>query len=110
MSGKATARLIFSKSESALRTVASAIGAKLFSFERWARIKFFVPCDARNFENSAHVYLLVDSSKYGRSSLLTYAGITDMEKIIVDDEADKAFVELCKQNNVELQLVKVEME
>jgi hypothetical protein len=28
----------------------------------------------------------------------------------VDDEADKAFVELCKQNNVELQLVKVEME
>ena len=61
-------------------------------------------------ENSAHVYLLVDSSKYGRSSLLTYAGITDMEKVIADDDADKAFVELCRQNNVELQLVKVEME
>ena len=59
-------------------------------------------------ENSNHVYLLVDSSKFGRSSLLTYAHISDMEKVIVDEEVDKAFVELCSQHNVDLQMVKVE--
>lgn len=61
-------------------------------------------------ENSLHAYLLVDSSKYGKSSLLTYASITDMEKVIVDEEADKALIELCTQNNVEVQLVKVTAE
>jgi len=59
-------------------------------------------------ENSNYAYLLVDSSKCGKSSLLTYASITDMAQIIVDDEVEKEFIDLCAQNNVELQLVKVE--
>jgi len=59
-------------------------------------------------ENSSHVYLLIDSSKFGKSSLLTYANITDMEKIIADSEIDRALVELCAQNNVELTLVDTE--
>ncbi len=61
-------------------------------------------------DNSLHAYLLVDSSKYGKSSLLTYGSITDMEKVIVDDGADKALLELCAQNNVSVELVKVNME
>ena len=59
-------------------------------------------------ENSAHAYLLIDSSKCGRSSLLTFANITNMEKIIADTDVDRSFVELCAQNSVELQLVKPE--
>lgn len=59
-------------------------------------------------ENSGHVYLLIDSSKFGKSSLLTYASIADMEKVIADEDADKLLVELCAQNNVELQLVRTE--
>jgi len=58
--------------------------------------------------NSNHVYLLVDSSKYGKSSLLTYANISDMEKIIADEEVDKSLIELCAQHDIEIQLVKVE--
>lgn len=59
-------------------------------------------------ENSAHVYLMLDSSKYGKTSLLTFASIHDMERIVADTETDKAFVELCAQNNVALTLAKAE--
>lgn len=61
-------------------------------------------------ENSAHTYLLVDSSKFGKSSLLTYANISQMERVIADTEVDEAFVALCKQSGVALQVVEVETE
>ncbi len=59
-------------------------------------------------DNSSHVYLLVDSSKYAKSSLLTFAHISNMEKVIVDEEVDKTMLELCVQNGVDVQIVKVE--
>lgn len=55
-------------------------------------------------KNSEKSYLLIDSSKFGRTSLMTYANIAQMERIITDEEADKDFVELCRQSNVGITL------
>lgn len=58
--------------------------------------------------NSEHKYLLLDSSKYGKSALLTYAHIADMERVIVDTETEEGLKELCDKYNVVLDVVKVE--
>ncbi len=49
---------------------------------------------------SEHKYLLLDSSKFGKSALLTFAGISDMERVIVDAAMNPALLELCARNNV----------
>lgn len=59
-------------------------------------------------EHSECKYLLLDSSKYGRSALLTYAGISEMERVIVDEGIPEAFVELCRHNNVEVDSIVIE--
>ncbi len=59
--------------------------------------------------NSQHKYLLMDSGKYGRSALLTYAHIGDMEKVITDEYLNSGLKELCEKNNVELIKVKLEV-
>lgn len=59
-------------------------------------------------ENSSHAYLMLDSSKYGRTSLLTFAFLGDMERVIIDAGADQAFVGLCERNNVALKLAAAE--
>lgn len=59
-------------------------------------------------QHSVHKYLLLDSSKFNKSALLTYAHISDMEKVIADDEMSPALNELCERYNVELQRVKIE--
>lgn len=59
-------------------------------------------------KNSDHKYLLLDSSKFGKSALLTYAHIADMEKIIADQEMNQELKELCNRYGVEYQKVTVE--
>jgi len=59
-------------------------------------------------KNSMYKYLLLDSSKYGKSALLNYAHITDMERVIVDEEMSSALLQLCKRNNVTVEVVKIE--
>lgn len=59
-------------------------------------------------QNSEHKYLLLDSSKYGKSALLTYAHISDMEKVIADREMDLGLEELCSKHNVALKTVDIE--
>lgn len=54
--------------------------------------------------NSKEVYLLIDSTKYGHSALLTYANITDMNKVIVDKNVEQGLLDLCEQNNVEIKI------
>ncbi len=61
-------------------------------------------------ENSDNVYLLIDSSKFGKSAMLTYANISDMSKVIVDDHADEGLLSLCEKKNVEVVLAKNETE
>lgn len=53
-------------------------------------------------KNSEKAYLLVDSSKYGRTSLMTFANLSQMERIITDEGAGPEFIELCRQHNVEI--------
>lgn len=52
--------------------------------------------------NSKEVYLLVDSTKYGKSAMLTYATIEEMNKVIVDNNVEAGLLELCDKNNVEV--------
>jgi len=59
-------------------------------------------------QNSEHKYLLLDSSKYGKSALLTYAHIADMEQIITDKEMNPGLKELCKKYNVICKTVRME--
>lgn len=58
--------------------------------------------------NSEHKYLLLDSSKYGKSALLTYAHIADMDKVIADKEMNPGLKELCAKYNVALEKVNIE--
>lgn len=58
--------------------------------------------------SSKAVYLMIDSTKYGNSALLTYANISEMSKVIVDDAADPELLKLCEINNVETLLAKPE--
>ena len=57
--------------------------------------------------NSREVYLLIDSTKYGKSALLTYANIAEMSKVIVDNKVDAALLELCEKNKVEVMLAQM---
>ncbi len=59
-------------------------------------------------QNSEHKYLLLDSSKYGKSALMTYAHIADMDKVIADENINSALQELCKKYNVKLEKIKIE--
>ncbi len=61
-------------------------------------------------ENSNEVYLLIDSSKFGKSAMLTYANITEMSKVIVDDPAGEDLLSLCEKKNVEVVLAKDDMD
>ena len=58
--------------------------------------------------NSLHKFLLMDSGKYGKSALLTYAHIEDMERVITDEKIGAGLQELCKRNNVALDVVPIE--
>lgn len=58
--------------------------------------------------NSEHKYLLLDSSKFGKSALLTYAHISNMERVVVDGEMNPGLKELCDKHNVVLETVNLE--
>ena len=58
--------------------------------------------------NSEKKYLLLDSSKYGKSALLTYAHLGDMDRVIADTEMSPELEVLCERYNVKLEKVKAE--
>jgi len=59
-------------------------------------------------KNSEHKYLLMDSSKYGKSALLTFSHISDMELVITDAKADSGLLELCDKYNLTVNKVTVQ--
>lgn len=61
-------------------------------------------------ENSKEVYLMIDSTKYAKSALLTYASIDDMNMLIVDSDAEQGLLDLCRQHNVQVKVTKIEDE
>jgi len=60
--------------------------------------------------NSQEVYLVIDSSKYGKSGMMTYADISEMSKVIIDKNADSELLELCESHGVETILAQSEEE
>ena len=55
--------------------------------------------------HSQKPYLLVDATKYGKTALLAYGTLEQMQAIITDREISPEFVELCRQKNVPLEQV-----
>lgn len=51
---------------------------------------------------SQEVCLLVDASKFGKSAMLTYAALSEIDRVIVDDQADAGLIALCERNQVEV--------
>lgn len=51
-------------------------------------------------KSGREVILLIDSSKYGKSAMLNYANITELDMIVVNRNVDSGLNELCKKNNV----------
>lgn len=49
-----------------------------------------------------NLYVLADSSKFEKSTLLTYAPLTDADKIITDSHPSQDFVSFCDENDIEL--------
>jgi len=47
-------------------------------------------------------YLLVDSSKFDVTSLITYCKLTDIDKIITDKKPDKKYIDYCNENSIDL--------
>jgi DeoR family myo-inositol catabolism operon transcriptional repressor len=46
--------------------------------------------------------LLVDSSKFGVSSLITFCKLTDIDKIITDKRPDEKYIEYCREHSIDL--------
>ena len=49
----------------------------------------------------------MDSSKYGKSALLTYAHVSEMEKLVVAGDVLPELKELCLRNSVEVEKVSI---
>lgn len=52
--------------------------------------------------HSREVFLLVDSSKYGESSLFSYGNALDLSCVLTDARIPVAFADLCRAGKVEL--------
>jgi len=52
--------------------------------------------------NSKEVYLMIDSDKYGKSALLTYATVLEFDMVVTDHAADPELIELCNKNEVKI--------
>ena len=50
-------------------------------------------------------YLLVDSTKYGRTALLAYGTLEQMQAVITDHGMPQEFIALCRQKKVTVEQV-----
>lgn len=57
-------------------------------------------------EKSDEVFLLVDSSKFGVSSLMTYCQLTEIDNLITDDFPPHEYIEFFRQNDIQLIVAK----
>ncbi len=56
-------------------------------------------------ENSNYKYLMIDSTKFGKSALLTFATVNDMSRIVIDKIPD-GMEELQKRSSVDIRVAK----
>ncbi|MCJ2146347.1 DeoR/GlpR family DNA-binding transcription regulator [Bacillus paralicheniformis] len=57
-------------------------------------------------EKAKQVYLLADHSKFGKSTLLTYAPFDRLHAIVTSQALDEEYHEYCKDRNIEIHLAK----
>ena len=50
-------------------------------------------------------FLLADSSKFGKTTLMTYGGLDEMEIVISDEQLDDKYIIMCKKMNTDLKMV-----
>ena len=55
---------------------------------------------------AGELYLLADSSKFGKSTLLTYAELKDVKNIITNESLSTEFVSYCSVNSINIQYAK----
>ncbi len=55
--------------------------------------------------NSGEIYVLADSEKFGKSSLMTYAGLNDVSLIITDDGISSEEVEVYRAGGAHIEVV-----
>lgn len=55
-------------------------------------------------KNSAHAYLLVDSSKFGKTALMKYANLSQMEQVITDKGIRREHLEMCRETGVKIMM------
>ena len=53
-------------------------------------------------EKSLSTYLLVDSSKFDHSSLVTYGKLEDIDYLITDKNPPKKYANFCYSNDISL--------
>ncbi len=58
-------------------------------------------------ENSREAYLMIDSTKFGRSGMLTYSDLSEMDRIIVDENVNPGLLSLLEKKNVEAVIAKL---
>ncbi len=51
------------------------------------------------------VYILLDASKFGRQSFLTFATLAEVYRIITDDKAPAEYIQACQEAGVQLSVV-----
>ncbi len=56
-------------------------------------------------QQSLHSYLLVDSSKFGRESLMAYGSLSQMETVITDGGCPLSAQRYCRERGIPLELV-----
>lgn len=53
-------------------------------------------------QKNAETFLLVDSSKFGKASLMTYCQLADLNAIITEKEPDEEYVNYFEKHNIKL--------
>jgi DeoR family myo-inositol catabolism operon transcriptional repressor len=53
-------------------------------------------------EKGLQVFLLVDSSKFDSSSLITYGQLKDIDYLITDTSPSKKYIDFCEENSIDL--------
>ena len=53
-------------------------------------------------QKNAETYLLVDSTKFGKASLMTYCQLSDLDSLITEKEPDKEYTDYFEKHNVRL--------
>jgi DeoR family myo-inositol catabolism operon transcriptional repressor len=60
------------------------------------------PVKQSAIERADQKFLLVDSSKFDTSSLITFCKLTDLDKIITDKRPDDKYIRYCREHSIDL--------